>query len=65
MLRIFGTQVSGRSVREALVHTIVEVITLVAWLALARNGDTLLSVAVLAGGLYIEHVLALAAGKDA
>lgn len=65
MLRIFGTLISGRSVREALVHTVVEVITLVAWLALARNGDNLLSVAVLAVGLYIEHVIALAAGKDA
>lgn len=65
MLRIFGTQISGRSVREALVHTVVEVITLVAWLALARHGDNLLSVAVLAGGLYAEHVIALAAGKDA
>jgi hypothetical protein len=65
MLRIFGTQISGRSVREALVHTVVEVITLVAWLALARRGDNALSVAVLAGGLYLEHVIALAAGKDA
>ena len=65
MLKIFGTNISGRSVREALVHTVVEVVTLVAWLALARNGDNVLSVAVLAVGLYVEHVIALAAGKDA
>ena len=65
MLRIFGTFVSGRSVREAIVHTVVEVVTLVAWLALARNGDNLASAAVLAVGLYVEHVVALAAGKDA
>ena len=65
MLKIFGTRVSGRSVREALVHTVVEVVTLVVWLALARNGDNLASVTVLAVGLYAEHVIALAAGKDA
>lgn len=65
MLRIFGTFVSGRSVREAAVHTVVEIVTLVVWLALARNGDNLLSVLVLSAGLYLEHVLALAAGKDA
>lgn len=65
MLKIFGTQISGRSVREALVHTVVEVVTLVAWLALARKGDNVLSVTVLAVGLYLEHVIALAAGKDA
>lgn len=65
MLKIFGTWITNRSVREAAVHTVVEVVTLVAWLALARKGDNLLSVAVLAGGLYVEHVLALAAGKDA
>lgn len=65
MLRIFGTLVSGRAVRETAVHTVVEIVTLVAWLALARHGDNLLSVLVLAAGLYLEHVLALAAGKDA
>lgn len=65
MLKIFGTFISGRSIREALVHTGVEVVTLVAWLALAQRGETLLSAVVLAVGLYVEHVIALAAGKDA
>lgn len=64
-LKFFGTEISDRSVKEALLHTAVEVITLVGWLKLAQNGETGLSAAVLFTGLYIEHVIALAAGKDA
>jgi len=65
MLKIFGTEVSTRSILEAQVHTIVEVATLVGWLALAQGGETIWSVVVLIVGLDVEHILALAAGKDA
>jgi len=73
VLKLFGTRISIRSVIEAQVHTIVETATLIRWLALARPfgefqlsaTETILSVTVLFVGLDIEHILALAAGKDA
>jgi hypothetical protein len=73
VLKIFGTRISLRAVLEAQVHTVVETVALVGWLALARpitglnltSTESLLSITVLFVGLDIEHILALAAGKDA
>lgn len=73
VLKIFGTRISLRAVIEAQVHTAVEVVTLVTWLALARPfrdfqltaTETLASILALFIGLDVEHILALAAGKDA
>ena len=65
MLSLFGTTISGKSIALSLIHNAVEVITMVGWLALALDGKILLSIIVLAVGLTIEHILALAVGKVA
>ena len=65
MIRILGTDVSERSVRLSLIHNVVEIVTMVGWLALAQNHHFILSLVVLIPGLTVEHILALAAGKQA
>ena len=45
-----------------ILFTVIEVITLVVWLILARNGETVLSAAVLAGGLFLEHYVSVNVG---
>ena len=64
-MRIFGIEVSSRSIRLSLIHNVVEIITMAGWLALVLAGHLVVGTIVLAVGLTIEHVLALAAGKVA
>ena len=64
-MKIFGIEVSGRSIRLSLVHNAVEIITMVVWLDRVLAGQQGLGLAVLIVGLSVEHVLALAAGKVA
>jgi len=73
-MKIFGIEVSGRSIRLSLVHDVIEIGTMIGWLALVLAGHGLvfkltiyevLGIVVLAVGLTVEHILALAAGKVA
>ena len=45
-----------------ILFTVIEVITLVVWLILARNGETIPSVVVLAVGLFLEHYVSVQVG---
>jgi hypothetical protein len=74
MLNILGVDISVRSALLALVHTAIETVVMVVWLALALDAagvETKMSsagiaaVTVLFVGLFIEHVVALAPGKVA
>jgi hypothetical protein len=74
MLNILGVDITVRSALLALVHTAIETIVMVVWLALALDAagvETKMSsagvaaVTVLFVGLFIEHVVALAPGKVA
>lgn len=74
MLEILGIQISVRSALLALVHTAIETVTMVIWLALALdaagvqmrfNATAIIGVVVLFVGLAIEHIVALAPGKVA
>lgn len=65
MARIFGVEVSRRAIVLSQVHNVVEIATMAGWLALVLAGRGTLGFAVLAVGLTIEHILALAVGKIA
>lgn len=71
MIRIFGVEISGRSILLSLVHTAIEVVTMVLWLkfaqdAVLKGSDTaVLAVVILTVGLAIEHIVALSPGKQA
>ena len=65
MPKILGVQVSKRAVLLSLIHNAVEIVTMVSWLSLTLKGHFLAGVVVLAVGLTLEHILALAAGKEA
>lgn len=62
---IFGLKkLSAKAVRGVILFTIVEVVTLTAWLVLALKGQQVESVVVLAGGLLIEHYIATQVGQQ-
>jgi len=63
MAKIFGTEVSKRSILLSQVHNVVEIATMIIWLQLVLTGSEVLGAVVLIVGLTVEHVLALAAGK--
>ena len=65
MARIFGIEVSRRSIKLSQVHTIVEYGTMAGWLTLVLSGHVLAGNIVLFVGLELEHILALAVGKVA
>jgi predicted CoA-binding protein len=74
MIKILGVDITVRSALLALVHTAIETVVMVVWLALALDAagvETKMSsagiaaVTVLFVGLFIEHVVALAPGKVA
>ena len=60
---IFGLR--KEAVVLVVVFTIIEAVTLIGWLALAMNGETVRSVAVLVVGLFVEHIIATIAGTKA
>jgi hypothetical protein len=64
-LKLFGTQISDRAIRETQVHTIIETVGGIGWLALTLNGHPILGGIVWFITLEVEHIFALAAGKDA
>ena len=70
MLRIFGVEISGRSILLSLVHTVIEVVTMVLWLRFAHeafhgSNTAAVAVVILTVGLAIEHIVALSPGKQA
>ena len=74
MLKILGVEISQRAIILSLVHTAIETVTMVLWLALAMEANGIgmqlstpgiIAVVVLFVGLFIEHIVALAPGKVA
>ena len=74
MPKILGVEISQRAIILSLVHTAIETVTMVLWLALAleANGVSMklstpgvLAVVVLFVGLALEHIVALVPGKIA
>ena len=63
MAQIFGGEVSNRSILLSQIHNVIEIATMAGWLALVMSGRGVAGFIVLAVGLTVEHVLALAAGK--
>lgn len=62
---IFGQKpLSARALRGVIVFTIVEIVTLSAWLYYALKGQQAASIAVLAVGLFIEHYIATQVGQQ-
>ena len=64
-MKIFGIEVSRRSILLSQVHNLVEIVTMIYWLKLALGGRAGAAVVVLVVGLTVEHLLALAVGKIA
>ena len=62
-LRLFGTEVSGRSILLSQIHTVIEFAGGVGWITLAISGHPALGALVWFVTLEVEHVLALATGK--
>jgi hypothetical protein len=56
-------KLTGKAVSGTIIFTVVEVVTLVAWLELAPKSNVL-SIAVLAVGLLLEHLIATAVGQQ-
>jgi len=74
MLKILGVEISQRAIILSLVHTAIETVTMVLWLALAMEANGIamklstpgiIAVAVLFVGLALEHIVALSPGKVA
>jgi len=59
---IFGLK--QKTLGLVLLFTAIEAVVLAVWLALAMNGETVLSFTVLFVGLLGEHILATIAGKQ-
>ena len=74
MLKILGVEISQRAIILSLVHTAIETVTMVLWLALAMEANGIamklstpgiIAVVVLFVGLALEHIVALSPGKVA
>ena len=65
MIRILGTDVSKRAILLSQIHNAVEILGMTIWLSLVLAHRPLLGFVVLAVTLTVEHILALAAGKQA
>jgi len=65
MIRLLGTYVSGRAILLSQIHNVVEIVGMATWLALVLDHRVVLGTVVLVVTLTVEHILALAAGKQA
>ena len=62
---LLGTTITRRSILLSQIHNAVEIIGMITWIALVIRGHEILGAVVLAVTLTVEHILALAAGKQA
>jgi len=65
MSQILGVEVTNKAIVLSLIHNVVEIVGMTAWLSLVLSGEPVLGFVVLAATLTIEHILALAPGKIA
>lgn len=65
MAKLLGTTVSGRAIKLTQIHNAVEIVGMAGWLQLVLTHHGLLGFVVLAVTLTVEHILSLAAGKQA
>ena len=47
-----------------MLFTVIEIVTMVAWLALVLANHPVFAVIVLSGGLFVEHYVSLNVGHD-
>jgi hypothetical protein len=65
MIKLLGVEVSNKAIVKTQIHNAVEIVGMAVWLQLVLTHHGVAGFIVLAATLTIEHILSLAAGKQA